>query len=221
MPSTTEGSVVEPSVQLLSNTRITSSHKVLLMIAVIVICASSVRLLTYDRFLPYIDYVDEPHYVALADEIRGFSDQSSIRELYGLLSPLYVYTNVVVHTIHDFFSANPWHIPGEYYYTLRLLSVFFGVCTALTIAWIGWQLGGKWAALISGLVWAFSPIVVELNNRHPRPYALPCLRFGCCHRHRGMESQLADISGTITHLRSRGYLPKTMGSDGRYPIYRR
>jgi len=164
LPKTVGTIGAESGIQPLHHQRSASLRKALLCIVVIAICASSVRLLTYDRFLPYVDYVDEPHYVALADEIRGFSDQSSIRELYGLLSPLYVYTNVVVQTIHDIFKTNQWHIPGEYYYTLRLLSVFFGVCTALTIAWMGWQLGGRWAALISGLIWAFSPIVVEFNN---------------------------------------------------------
>jgi 4-amino-4-deoxy-L-arabinose transferase-like glycosyltransferase len=141
-----------------------SSGRALLIVLSVMICACTVRLLTYDRYLPYVDYIDEATYVALADEIRGFSDQTALREQYGLLAPLYVYTNVVVQTIHDMLKTNPWHVPGEYFYSLRLLSVFFGVCTAFTIAWIGWQLGGLGAAAVGGIIWALSPIVVDLNS---------------------------------------------------------
>lgn len=136
----------------------------LAIVLLITVCAGAVRLLTYDRFLPYVDYVDEPTYVALADEIRGYSDQTALRAEYGLLAPLYVYTNVAVQAVHDLFKPHPWHIPGEYFYALRLLSAFFGVCTALAVAWIGWQLAGPAAAVIGGLIWALSPIVVDLNN---------------------------------------------------------
>jgi hypothetical protein len=130
----------------------------------IAICAGSVRLLTYHRYLPYVDYADEPTYVALADEIRGFSDQTGLRETYGLLAPLYVFTNVAVQSLTDILQPFPWHIPAEYFYSMRLFSVFCGVFTALAITWIGWQLGGLAAAAIGGLIWAWSPIVVDLNS---------------------------------------------------------
>lgn len=135
------------------------------LIAVIVIAAALVpRLLTYDRYLPFSDYTDESVYIALADEARGFSDQSALRASYGLLAPLYVILNVSVQTIYDAISPSPWRLPLDYYYVLRLVSVAFGVLTALTMAWAAGQIAGRWAALIAGLAWALSPIVVDLNS---------------------------------------------------------
>ncbi len=144
--------------------RLSARHWGIIVVMVVAACAGTVRLLTYDRYLPFVDYSDEAVYVSLADEIRGFSDQTALREKYGLLAPLYVYTNVAVQTVYDVLKTNPWHIPGEYFYVLRLLSVVLGVGTALVIAWIGWLLAGRYAALIGGMIWALAPIVVDLNS---------------------------------------------------------
>lgn len=135
------------------------------LIAVIVIAAALIpRLLTYDRYLPFSDYTDESVYIALADEARGFSDQSALRASYGLLAPLYVIVNVAVQTAHDALSPAPWRLHLDYYTSLRLVSVAFGVLTALTIAGTAGLIAGRWAALIAGLAWALSPIVVDLNS---------------------------------------------------------
>lgn len=136
----------------------------LIIALVILVTAGVARLLTYERFLPVVDYSDEAVYVTLADEMRGFSDQSGLRATYGSLAPLYIHINVLVQTVHDVFKPHDWHLPGEYFNSLRLLSVAFGIGTALTIAWIGWQLAGPAAALIGGLIWSLAPIVVDLNS---------------------------------------------------------
>ncbi|MBK8029739.1 MAG: glycosyltransferase family 39 protein [Chloroflexi bacterium] len=138
--------------------------RTLLVVISITLCATVARLLTFDRYFPFVDYSDEVVYIALADEVRGFSNQAPLREQYGSLAPLYVSTNVIVHSIHDALKSHLWHIPGEYLYSMHLLSVLFGVCTALTMTWIGWQLSGSLAAILSGLVWALSPVVVEFNS---------------------------------------------------------
>jgi hypothetical protein len=131
---------------------------------VIAVCALTVRLATYDRYLPHIDYSDEVNYVALGLDARGLSDQTALKETYGLIAPFYVWFNVVVQSIHDAFNTQRYIVPADYYVWLRLTSVVFGVLTALTIAWLAWQLSSPAAALLAGLVWGLSPIIVELNS---------------------------------------------------------
>ncbi|MGQ9909514.1 MAG: ArnT family glycosyltransferase [Candidatus Flexifilum sp.] len=136
-----------------------------IFVGLIVIAAALIpRLLTYDRYLPFSDYTDESVYIALADEMRGFSDQTALRASYGLLAPLYVIVNAIVQTVHDALSPSPWRLHVEYYYSLRLVAVVFGALTALTIAWTAGMIAGRRAALIAGLAWALSPIVVDLNS---------------------------------------------------------
>ncbi|MCS7072264.1 MAG: glycosyltransferase family 39 protein, partial [Anaerolinea sp.] len=121
-------------------------------------------MLTYDRYLPFSDYTDESVYIALADEARGFSDQTALRASYGLLAPLYVIVNVIVQIVHDALNPSPWRLHVGYYHSLRLVAVIFGALTALTIAWTAGMIAGRRAALIAGLAWALSPIVVDLNS---------------------------------------------------------
>ncbi len=136
-------------------------------IGVIVLVSSialGLRLLTYDRYLPFIDYTDEGVYVALAQHIRGIADHSVITEIYGAIPPLYSYFNAGVQALYDAFKPHNWNLISEYYVVLRLVAVAMGVLTALIIAWTGWQIAGFWAALLAGLVWATAPIIVEFNS---------------------------------------------------------
>jgi len=143
---------------------LSSSRTKLLIIITIVLCAGIVRLLTFDRYYPVNDYGDEPIYLALANDARGLSDQSALRHEYGTLAPFYVAFSQVVQTIYDRFKTSPWDIPGEYLYVMRALSALFGVLTALIISWLAWQLAGQSAALVAGLLWALSPVVVDFNS---------------------------------------------------------
>lgn len=153
----------------------------LLIVLVLIVAAALPRLATYDRYLPFSDYVDESVYIALADEARGFSDQTALRETYGLLAPLYVTMNIAVQSIYDAINQSPWRLPLDYYGALRLVAVGFGILTTLIIAWTGAQIAGRGAALIGGLVWALSPIVVDLNSLalpDPPLYAVCALAVG-------------------------------------------
>lgn len=153
----------------------------LLIALVLIVAAALPRLATYDRYLPFSDYADESVYIALADEARGFSDQTALRETYGLLAPLYVAMNIAVQSIYDAISQSPWRLHLDYYSVLRLVAVGFGILTTLLIAWIGAQIAGRGAALIGGLVWALSPIVVDLNSLaipDPPLYAVCTLAVG-------------------------------------------
>ena len=134
------------------------------VVLVIALCAGAVRLFTFSRYYPVSDYGDEAIYLALANDARGLSDQSPLRNQYGTLAPFYVAFSQVVQTIYDRFKTSPWDIPGEYLYIMRALSAILGVLTAFVIAWLGWQLAGKSAAFVAGVIWALSPIVVDFNS---------------------------------------------------------
>lgn len=146
-------------------TTLTRTQPSTMVVTLIVILAALIpRLLTYDRYLPVIDYNDEVTYVALAHEMRGMSDQTALREKYGALAPLYVGLNYLVQSVQYPLRSHEWELPAEYFYTLRLIAVGLGVGTALCIAWAGWTLAGSWAALLGGLLWGLSPLVVEFNS---------------------------------------------------------
>lgn len=139
------------------------------------------RLATYDRHLPFIDYTDEAVYVALAQEIRGLSDETALREKYGALPPLYTYFNAVVQSGYDLIKPHNWTLISDYYYALRFLAVWMGVFTALGMAWLGWQIGGPVAGWIAGLVWATHPTIVELNSLAiPDPPLYLCFVLTMC-----------------------------------------
>jgi 4-amino-4-deoxy-L-arabinose transferase-like glycosyltransferase len=137
---------------------------VLLVIVVISSVALGLRLMTYDRYLPFVDYTDEGVYVALAQDIRGIADHSVITDIYGAIPPLYSYFNAGVQEFYDAIKPHNWNLISEYYSVLRLVAVGMGILTALIMAWAGWQIAGFWAALLAGLVWAAAPIIVEFNS---------------------------------------------------------
>lgn len=126
--------------------------------------AAWLRLATYERYLPFVDYTDEAVYVALAQELRGLSDETALREKYGNLPPLYYYFNAGVQNVVDLFKPHDWNIPAEYYPVLRQISAWMGVATALVIAVAAYQMAGPLAAWLAGMIWATSPIIVEYNN---------------------------------------------------------
>lgn len=139
----------------------------LLMLLVFVLLAGgalTVRLLTYDRYLPFVDYTDEAVYIGYAQHFRGVSDETGLLETYGVLAPAYVGMNVVVQVIFDALKPYDYNLQADYYPVLRLIAVVMGTLTSLVIAWIGWQVGNRWAGLFAGAVWAFAPIIVEYNS---------------------------------------------------------
>jgi len=157
------------------------TRSTLLVILVIGGLALGLRLSTYDRYLPFIDYTDEAVYVALAQEIRGLSDETGLREKYGALPPLYSYFNALVQTGYDQIKPHNWTLISDYYYALRFLAVIMGVFTALGMAWLGWQIGGPVAGWIAGLIWASHPTIVELNSLAiPDPPLYLCIVLAMC-----------------------------------------
>lgn len=141
-----------------------------LIVAFILLTALLVRLLTFERYLPYVDYPDEANMFLLAVDWRG---DFPLAEAYGAhltgarlagYPPLFPWIAVGTQRIVERVSTESFLFSGDYVYGLRLLAVFAGVLTTAALLIIGWTLGGRVAALLAGLVWALSPVVVEWNS---------------------------------------------------------
>jgi hypothetical protein len=148
------------------------AHRQVLAISlVLIVSALSLRLLTFDRYLPYLDYTDESVPFLIAQNWRGIDQNPFFRTRYAGYPPAFVTLNIGVQQIVEATVGRPWTVPPDYFFALRLLAAFVGTATALVIANIGWQLGGWLAGLLSGLVWALAPIIVEHNSlATPDPY---------------------------------------------------
>lgn len=126
--------------------------------------SSAVRLLTFDRYLPVLDYSDESVRLVVAQERRGMVTNDWLEWRYAGHPPGYLWVNILVQQAVETFSPNPWVVPPDYFHALRLLAAFVGVVTVFVIASIGWQLAGPLAGWLSGFVWALSPVIVEHNS---------------------------------------------------------
>lgn len=146
--------------------RSVTRRSILLSSAFIVLLALAlwVRLLTFERYLPFLDYTDESVYQVASLNWRGEQSNEFITWRYAQLPPLYVGVTTVMQELVDRLVGRPWTLPAEYMYAQRLLAVLVGVVTTAVICSIGWQLGGSVAAWVSGLIWAFTPIIVDHNS---------------------------------------------------------
>jgi hypothetical protein len=136
---------------------------------VLLILAAALRLATYARYLPYVDYGDELNMYMLALDWRGTPQA----EQYGAFRvgewlkgypPLYVWLSMSVQQTLENNAAGRWLPPGDYVRVLRLLSVVAGVVTTGLIIWIGTRVGGLLAGIMAGVIWAFAPLILEANN---------------------------------------------------------
>jgi hypothetical protein len=127
---------------------------------------AGLRLITFDRYLPYADYTDETVYLAYGREMRGLGNQDSLRETYGeaISRNFYNYLNRVIQDLYDTIKPHKWDIIWEQYYVLRLVSVLMGIMTTVLIGLTAYRLSGWWAAILAALVWAMSPYVLLINN---------------------------------------------------------
>lgn len=137
----------------------------LLVFTVLVIAAAGVRLLTFDRYLPFLDYADENNMYLLGRDWRGAEDVAFIPEWLAGYPPLYVWINIAVQSLADsVWAGRPWILITDYFYWLRLLAAAVGILTTLVVAALGWEMAGAVAGWLTGLVWALSPIIVEHNS---------------------------------------------------------
>ena len=134
------------------------------VLVVIALLAFGVRLLTFDRYLPMLDYVDESNMYLLARDWRGVEQVPVIPEWLAGYPPLYIWVNIVVQQTVEAHWNFPWIFPSVYFYYARLLAAVIGGITTLVIMRLGWQLGGGIAAAFAGSAWALSPFVVNYNS---------------------------------------------------------
>jgi hypothetical protein len=135
-----------------------------LAFAILVILAAGVRLLTFERYLPYFDYSDETVPFLVARQMRGVFEDEFVRWRYAGYPPAYPLINAGVQVLVERFSVHPWTVPPDYWFALRLLAVWTGVITVLVIASIGGQLAGPIAAWFAGFIWALAPAITEVNS---------------------------------------------------------
>ncbi|HVU13554.1 MAG TPA: glycosyltransferase family 39 protein, partial [Phototrophicaceae bacterium] len=151
-------------VQIYIKTSAINLNRTLLVLGVIVVLAFGVRLLTFDRYLPFLDYNDESNMYLLARDWRGVEAVPVVPEWLAGYPPLYIWVNMLVQEAVEAHWPRPWIFPSEYFYYTRLLSAIFGGLTAFVIMLLGWELGGSIAAAFAGSVWALSPLVVNYNS---------------------------------------------------------
>jgi 4-amino-4-deoxy-L-arabinose transferase-like glycosyltransferase len=137
---------------------------ILVAFAVLLIAATGIRLLTFDRYLPYLDYSDENNMYLLGRDWRGAEDVPVVPEWLAGYPPLYVWMNIGVQQAVEATWTKPWLLISDYFFYLRLLAAVAGVITTLLVIGIGWQIGGAVAGWLAGLVWGFAPVIVEHNN---------------------------------------------------------
>lgn len=165
MSSITSSSPLQASARLLqTQLQMSATRWLFLAFVALMIGAAGIRLLTADRYLPYMDYHDESFIYILARDWRGVEQNTFIAERLSGYPPLYIWIHGAIQSAFESLSRRPWYTPPDYIHILRLVAVVTGIGTTLFITAIGWQLGGAIAGLFAGLLWAFAPIVVDNNT---------------------------------------------------------
>jgi 4-amino-4-deoxy-L-arabinose transferase-like glycosyltransferase len=140
------------------------NRNVLLAFGALVLVALALRLLTFDRYWPWLDFSDESNMVILGQNVLGVDTNTSINEWLVGYPPLYPWINAGVQRLTDAVWPEPWVLMGDYVLVLRFVSAMSGVLTTVLAITIGWQLGGPIAGWFAGLVWAISYYPIEIGN---------------------------------------------------------
>lgn len=136
----------------------------LLALVLLIMASASVRLLTFDRYLPFLEYSDEINMYLLARDQLGVEHDPIVPDWLRGYPPFYVWINIAVQKTVQQISAKPWIPISDYYFAARLLAAFSGVATTALVAGIGWSVGGSIAGFFAGLVWGLAPIIVDHNS---------------------------------------------------------
>ncbi|HVO68577.1 MAG TPA: hypothetical protein VMT24_00945, partial [Aggregatilineaceae bacterium] len=108
----------------------------------LILASSGARLLTFDRYLPYLDYGDEMNMYLLGQDRIGVEHDPVVPDRLEGYPPLYIWMNMAVQRAVQHFSTKPWILASDYVYELRLMAALSGIVTVLLISSIGWQIGG-------------------------------------------------------------------------------
>lgn len=144
---------------------------------VVMLLAGGLRVLTFDRFLPLLDYSDESNMFLLAQALRP--EGAPLADQYGAAltlewlagyPPLFVWLSLWTQRLLEAVRTD-FLFPGDYIGVLRALAALANTLTVGVLMWAGKSLcaplGSGWAALaggLAGLVWAISPQAVDVGN---------------------------------------------------------
>lgn len=133
----------------------------LTLLILVVLLAAGVRLLTFQRYLPYNDHIDEPNMLLMGRHWIGIAEDEKVTTWLAGYPPMYAWFTGVFQVVVDRLNPRPWIEYPTYYYWLRFISAMAGLVTLSVIMRLAWRLGGWVAAWFAGIAWAFSPIVIE------------------------------------------------------------
>ncbi len=144
------------------------SQRITLFVIILVLSALA-RLLTFERFLPFMDYPDEQNMYMLALDRRAAPlgqeyGASMVADGLGSYPPLFVWGEMGIQSILDSTSNGRWVAPAKVIYWVRMLSVCFGILTTAFIFETARLMGGLRAGALAGLVWALAVPIVEFNS---------------------------------------------------------
>jgi hypothetical protein len=122
-----------------------------------------VRLWTFERFLPHMDYTDETWYYGFAQQSRGIND-FYLDMTAHTAPPLQAFVSGRILALSDALSPEPWYLPSEHIRWLRAWAVIMGTITTAAIAAGAWQMGGPLAGALAAFIWAFHPQIVNINS---------------------------------------------------------
>jgi hypothetical protein len=135
----------------------------LLLVALVLLVAFAIRVTTFDRFTPYLDYTDETVYYGFAQDWRGLETVYLAEERYAA-PPFYAAYAGSLLQLAEWVNLNPWRLPHRDMFILRGHAVLLGVLTTLVMIYAGWRLANPAVGLLCGVVWALSPSVIPINN---------------------------------------------------------
>ena len=135
------------------------------MVAFVIVIggAFAVRLATFERFLPVLDYTDETWYYGFAQQYRGNFD-IYLDMTAHTAPPVQAFLSARVLDISDALNPNPWVLPSRHMAWLRGWAVIMGTLTTAFVATSGWRLTGSVVGLLPAVVWAFAPKIVDINS---------------------------------------------------------
>ncbi|MEO0566065.1 MAG: glycosyltransferase family 39 protein, partial [Chloroflexota bacterium] len=126
--------------------------------------ALAVRVMTYERFIPALDYTDETGYYAYAEIYRGNPDRVWVDRNVLTPPPMHAFLSSQILNLADAVSDDPFQLPSTYFGWLRGWAAVLGVATTVIIAWAAWELGGPLAGWLAAFVWGLHPQIIDINS---------------------------------------------------------
>jgi hypothetical protein len=150
----------------------------------LILVALVVRGLTYERYLPVFEHIDESYRFIHAYQLR---EDAPLGDQYGVIAwahgfpPLQPWVAIASQRLVE--RVVPFPTPPDYVRALRALSAALNVGTVALIAVTGWRLArhhgpgvAAWVGMLAALPWAVAPRVVGTGNLALMdPLIFPCV----------------------------------------------